>query len=61
MTIVYEDITYKRSMEDYEQKYIAVRMMLEQNKLLYNNPYFGDAYRQEIKWNMSTQIGRCNC
>ena len=58
MTIIYEDIQYKRSIEDYEQKYIAVRMMLEQNKLLYNNPYFGDAYRQEIKWNMSEQIRR---
>jgi hypothetical protein len=58
MTIVYDDIKYTREIETYEQKYIAVRMMLEQNKLLYNNPYFGDAYKQEIKWNMSQQIRR---
>ena len=56
--IVYEDISYNRTIDAMEQKYIAVRMMLEQNKLLYSNPYFGDAYKQEIKWNMSTQIRR---
>jgi len=56
--IVYEDIRYTRDLETYEQKYIAVRMILEQNKLLYTNPYFGEAYKQEIKWNMSQQIRR---
>lgn len=56
--IIYEDVKYTRDLGTYEQKYIAVRMILEQNKLLYNNPYFGDAYKQEIKWNMSTQIRR---
>lgn len=58
MSLGFEDIKYTRDLETYEQKYIAVRMILEQNKLLYNNPYFGDAYKQEIKWNMSTQIRR---
>lgn len=56
--LIFEDIKYTRDLETYEQKYIAVRMILEQNKLLYNNPYFGDAYKQEIKWNMSQQIRR---
>jgi len=56
--LTYEDIKYTRDLETYEQKYIAVRMILEQNKLLFNNPYFGEAYKQEIKWNMSQQIRR---
>jgi len=56
--IIYEDITYSRDMDTMEQKYIAVRTILEQNKINYNNPFFGDAYRQEIKWNMSQQIRR---
>lgn len=62
MNITFQDINgeikYTRDLATYEQKYIAVRMMLEQNKLLYNNPYFGEAYKQEIKWNMSQQIRR---
>lgn len=56
--IVYEDVRYTRTLETYEQKYIAVRMSLENHKLNYNNPYFGPDYRQEVKWMMSTTIRR---
>jgi len=56
--LVYENIKYTRTLETYEQKYIAVRMSLENHKLNYNNPYFGPDYRQEVKWMMSTTIRR---
>lgn len=56
--ITYEDISYTRDLDTMEQKYIAVRTILEQNKINYNNPFFGDPYKQEIKWNMSQQIRR---